>query len=279
MFKSGICIRVLFVTMFLVLHKCLPITIIWESEDILMVQDPKKRLWEVGPTNFIGWYNPITVKEDYFKALDQLMPHRPGCPIIIRDGSILPQIINDWLTNTKSAHEIKNFVLNGLKDLSKSQGKNTKVSQAIADFVFSPERYARTMVVQKKAKSILKKCCASRDNFGRRVNKVVLLTNWNAESFACALHHSKIREVVSYFDDRLISGDAHLAKPDPELFHYALKHFKITPGELIIYIDSEINNIKVLQSLNIPNLHCIYCKDLNFKHLEKELIRLGAYSK
>jgi len=279
MFKSGIFIRTLAVLMFLVSHKCFSVAIFWESEDILMYQDPKKRLWEVGPTNFIGWYNPITVKEDYFKALDLLMPHRPESPIIIRDGSVLPQIISDWLTNTQSSHEIKNFVLNGLKNLSKNHGKNTKVSQAIADFVFSPERYARTMVIQKKAKSLLKKCCEQKDSSGKKANKNFLVTNWNAESFACALSHKKIRTLMSYFDDRLISGDVHLAKPDPKFIQCALKRFNIAPSEKVIYIDSEMNNIKAIQNLNIPNFHCIYVKDFDFKHLNKELIRLGAFSK
>lgn len=260
-------------------HKCFSIAIIWECEDILMYQDSKKRLWEVGPTNFIGWYNPITVKEDYFKVLDQLMAHRLGAPINIRDGYVLPQIINDWLTNTQSAQEIKNFVLNRLKDMAKNQGKNTKIAQAIADFVFSPERYARTMVVQHKGKSILKRCCTKKDRSGKKANKVLLLTNWNKESFACALQNHAIRDLISYFDDRLISGDAHMGKPDPAFFELALKKFGIVPGERAIYIDSEINNIKVIQSLNIPNLYCIHCKDFDFKHLEKELIRLGAYTK
>lgn len=276
MYKNGI--KVIALAMLIVSHKCFPVAIIFDIDSFLITEDTKKRLWEVGPTNFIGWYNPITVKEDYFKALDTLMPHRADSPIVIRDGYVLPQIINDWLANIQSAHEIKHFVINGLKDMAKKQGKNTKISQAIADYVFSPERYSRTMMVQKKAKSILKKCCARKDSAGKKVNKVCCQTNWNKESWDRALTHKKIRKAVSYFDYVVISGEAHLLKPDPAFLQYAFQKFNLTPGEKIIYVDGEINNIKIVQSLNIPNLYCIHCKDLNFKHVEKELKRLGALS-
>lgn len=273
---KSLCISIL-VSLLLMSHNSFSIAIIFDIDGFLVTEDGKKRLWEVGPTNFIGFYNPITVKEDYFKVLDQLMPHRPGSPIIIRDGCVLPQVINDWLSNEQSAHDIKNFVLNGLKNLTKTSGKHTKIPQAIADYVFSPERYASTMMVQKKAKSILKKCCR-KDSSGRKVNKVYLLTNWNKESFACAVQNIEIRDIMFFFDDKIISGDAHLVKPDPAFLHYALKKFGLNAGEKIIYLDCEINNIKMVQGLNIPNLHCVHCKDLNFKQVEKELKRLGAFS-
>jgi hypothetical protein len=259
-------------------HNNFPIAIIADCDVLLIIEDAKKRLWEIGPSNFIGWYNPITIKEDYFSALNTILPHTAGGTLIIRDGYVLPQAKSDWLSNTKPAHEIKSLVLTGLKDLTKKQGKNTKISQAIANYVFSPDRYACTMVLQKKGKSILKKCAAYKDRTGKKANKVFLYTNWNQESFVELLKNEEIKKAFSYFDDKLISGEAHKVKPDPEFFILALKKFNIQPGEKIIYIDCEITNIKAVQSLNIQNLYCIHFKG-DFKQLEKELIRLGAYIK
>ena len=254
-----------------------PTDIIVDFDDWIIHKDTKMEFWEVGPSNFFGWYNPARIKEDYFKHLDLVMPHRPDCPIIIRDGCVLPQIICDWLTNKQPAHEIKATALNGLKNLAKNSGKKTKISQAIADYVFSPDRYARTMVVEKKGKELLKRCCEKRDASGKKANRVFLITNWNAESFALLYNNPEIREILSWFDGIMYSGKEHMAQPDPLYFEHAFKEFGIDPNQQpVLYLNSEITNITAAQKLGKKLLSCIHCKDLNFRHIENELKRFNA---
>lgn len=254
------------------------INLIVECDNFLISEDFTKRLWEIGISNFIGWYNPAAIKENYFRDLNQILPHRPDAITIIRDGCVLPQVFSDWLSNAKSAHEIKNLIASGLQGLTKNQGKNTHMSQAIANYVFSPDRYARTMVLHSKGKSILKKCAAHKDRTGKKVNKLFLYTNSNAETFAELMKNEAMRKAFSYFDNKVISGEEHKVKPDPEFFKLALKKLGIQPGEKIVYIDCEITNIKAVQGLNIPNMVCIHFKG-DYKQLEKELKKHGAYIK
>ena len=254
-------------------HKSLAIaTIIAELDNIFIREDRKKTIWEVGPSNFIGWYNPATIQEDYFKLLDSMLPYQPGEIKNIRDGYVIPKIINDWLTNKQTPEQIRSFVIQKLKEVSTMQGRSTKIPQGIANCVFTPARYASTMVVQKKAVDILKKC-------REKGHKLCLLTNWNTESFNCLMQNHEIKSMLSLFDFILISGNAHMFKPDPKFFEYAFSYFNVDFTQPVYYLDSEINNINVVQSLCKPNLTCIYCKNSDITSIDNEFRRRHIYQK
>lgn len=64
------------------------------------------------------------------------------------------------------------------------------------------------------------------------------LTNWSAEKFALTRQRFEFFEC---FRDITVSGEVHLVKPDPAIFHLSLQRFGLRPQECIFIDDSPVN--------------------------------------
>ena len=67
---------------------------------------------------------------------------------------------------------------------------------------------------------------------------VYAISNWSAETFSIA---QAIVPELSLFDDRVISGEEKLVKPDPEIFLLACRRFGVPPGEAFFVDDFPVN--------------------------------------
>ena len=254
-------------------------SIIFDITGFIIKENVGSVLWDIGPTKVIGLYNPLKITEDYFSALNQIAPHRSDSYKLINDNLVLPQVINDWLSNNKSSQEIKDFVVNELKKLEPLLGKKANLFKSIAEHMFTPSRYTKAMDHMTDGIKILKKCCQQKDASGKRKHKVFLLSNQNSETYKEFFKIKKIKAALELFDDYVISGDAHMLKPDPAFYEYAFKKFGINPdNEVTIYIDYEATNITAARNLGKKQLQCIYCKDYDFKPVVTELRRFGIFS-
>jgi len=68
--------------------------------------------------------------------------------------------------------------------------------------------------------------------------RVYAISNWSAETFSIA---QAIVPELSLFDDRVISGEEKLVKPDPEIFLLACRRFGVSPGEAFFVDDFPVN--------------------------------------
>lgn len=251
------------------------ITIIVDT-DLFIEEIRSRTAWDIGAFNLIrGFSNPMKIINNYFDALNKITPSNPNSPLIVKFGVTLPQHIKNWLSNSISADQARTFAHSELKKLEKSTGHSTKLYRAIADHTFTPERYAKVRDCNKEGYKLLKMIYDQRDAQGNRKHKICGFTNQNAESFNALCKNKEIKAALDLLDDILTSGDAHMLKPDPAFFELAFKRFGIKEDELFIYLDIEITFIIVANSLGKKNLHCIHCKDYNFKPVLQEFKRLG----
>jgi 2-haloacid dehalogenase len=81
----------------------------------------------------------------------------------------------------------------------------------------------------------------------RRGLRLYALSNWSAETFTIA------REMIAelaLFDDILVSGEARLLKPDPELFEMACRRFAVEP-EQAFFVDDIALNVEGARSVGL----------------------------
>ena len=90
------------------------------------------------------------------------------------------------------------------------------------------------------------------------------LTNWSTEKFI----ETKGRfDIFDIFDDIVVSGEEHLIKPDPEIFHVLLRRIKRQPEECL-FIDDSLPNVETAKTLGFHTIHF-----RSPEQLEKELER------
>ena len=68
--------------------------------------------------------------------------------------------------------------------------------------------------------------------------RVYAISNWSAETFSIA---QAIVPELSLFDDRVISGEEKLVKPNPEIFLLACRRFGVSPGDAFFVDDFPLN--------------------------------------
>ena len=66
---------------------------------------------------------------------------------------------------------------------------------------------------------------------------------------------------IDQFDDRIISGDVGLAKPDKKIYELAIQKFNLVP-ENSLFIDDKMENIKGAESVGIKTIHLKKPEDL-----------------
>ena len=88
---------------------------------------------------------------------------------------------------------------------------------------------------------------------------IYLLSNFPGDQFEkYRLQNSFLDE----FDDRIISGDVGLAKPDIKIYQLAIKKFNLNPEESL-FIDDKIENTKGAEQLGIKTIQLQKPEDLD----------------
>jgi len=88
---------------------------------------------------------------------------------------------------------------------------------------------------------------------------IYLLSNFPGDQFEkYRLQNSFLDE----FDDRIISGDVGLAKPDIKIYQLAIKKFNLNPEESL-FIDDKIENTKGAEQVGIKTIQLQKPEDLD----------------
>lgn len=246
--------------------------VIFDLNGVLLTQSGSA--WEIGITNFLGLFNPLRIQDNYFDFMNRLRPRLPETPIATNEGRLLPQIMCDWLCGTASNQEIRTEIHEKLKKHTFDSERKANCIGAIADYMFTPERFAKTIVPVKSGIKLLQKCKTAG-------HKIYILSNWDAESFDELLKtNNEIYKYLDLADGVIISGRAQCMKPDTKIFDILFETYNINPDEeLTVFIDDEDSNIKAAQSMNKKKLRCIHCKNFDYKKVKKSLITLGVIKK
>ena len=87
---------------------------------------------------------------------------------------------------------------------------------------------------------------------------IYLLSNFPGDQFE---KYRLQNSFIDQFDDRIISGDVGLAKPDKKIYELAIQKFNLVP-ENSLFIDDKIENIKGAESVGIKTIHLRKPEDL-----------------
>ena len=80
--------------------------------------------------------------------------------------------------------------------------------------------------------------------------RVYAISNWSAETFSVA--HAMVPE-LSLFDDRVISGEERMVKPDPEIFLLACRRFGVEPAE-VLFVDDRPENVEAARAVGMTGI-------------------------
>lgn len=254
--------------------------IIFDMNGVLVTQSGS--FWHIGPTRFFGFFNPVRIEDTFFDFLHSLVPVREGASRVMHKNRRLPQIMCDYQMGLLTARQVRDSINQKLNELAPAIDSQRKVKllQAIANFIFTPERFVKIIVPLKKGVKILKKCYQHRDKDGNRVHKIFIISNWDSESFLLLFENQKIKKFLDLCDGIVVSGNVGYMKPGRDIFEYAFDYFGIDPdSEETFFIDDEKTNITAARALNKKFFKCIHCHNFDFASVDRTLRRIGVYLK
>lgn len=81
---------------------------------------------------------------------------------------------------------------------------------------------------------ILKKCASQKDQFGKKLHRIYILSNWSKTSFDRI--KAQYPDIMELFDGYIISGEVGYSKPEEEIFKLLIDRYHLE-GERCIFID------------------------------------------
>ncbi len=248
------------------------------DSDFFIREVRSRTIWDVGPSNLIGFYNPIKIVENLFKAFETILPQDPSFPYVYKEELVMPQIIKNWVCDIQPPEQIRDHVLQELRKMD-ALGINTKLFQSLAAHILTPSRFAQARDCDHDAAKIIRAIHAARDHNGNPRHKIYYATNQSTATFNEFEKNPAIKSVIDLASGKFTSGESHVMKPDPAFYREAFKKFGIAmqPQQRIVYIDTEESFINKLKELGIPNIEYIHCKNYHYKSVAQKLKKLGIY--
>lgn len=272
-------VRLLLFNFLLLQSSVYPAVVIFDMGGVLVQKSTFWTCWYIGFSKLLGFYNPFSLEQTFFDFLDKLEARRPETSQAMHNGKLIPQLMCDWQLGLKTSQEIEKLLTDGFRKHTNffSTRAQQHVIEAVAQLTFDPQQFAKVMIPLKDGIKLQKKCARKKDKFGKPLNRIFILSNWDAESFPLLYNNRQLYNMFKRCEGIMISGNAHLMKPDPTFFEILFKTYNIDPNnELTVFIDDEECNILAAHGLGYQQLHPILCRKNNFKVIKKELKRLGV---
>ncbi|MFZ1412095.1 MAG: HAD family phosphatase [Micropruina sp.] len=92
------------------------------------------------------------------------------------------------------------------------------------------------------------------------------LSNWAAENFHIA---RAANPVLDRLADVIVSGEVGMAKPDPDIFRFALRRFGLDAATTVMIDDTQVNLVSA-ETVGLPTLHFT-----SAERLRRDLVGLG----
>lgn len=264
--------QILLFTLLLTSYLSFSANIIFDLNGVLVKSHTLSSVWQIGPTNFFGYYNPLHF-ETYLYDFLQLCESDHQFEILAEHkGQPLPPILCEWLNGTKTCAEILERISSAIENnpIFFQQYCPKKLIRSTTNFMFTPEKFIKSIRINKKGYRLFKKCRKLSYHTGQPVHKIFILSNWDAESYQLLKNKSKIGYMLHAADGHIISGNVHLIKPDPAIYELLFETYNIDPDkETTVYIDDELINIRAADSLNKKHMYNLHCT--SFTEVKKQL--------
>ena len=221
--------------------------IVFDFGDVLIETKYVQTIFSIGIEKFAyfasTWHNPFGCHKKLFEFLGTLQPAIPG-DIIVKDahGHIVPPLMVDWLKGELSGAEL-------LEIIRHSKGTFINWSEealvrSLAEMVFNPKTFVKTRQLIQDGVRFAKE-------YKQAGYKLYILSNWDPESFT--LLEMMYPDFFSLFDGIMISGDVHLAKPDPAIFYKLRDTFNLDLADTV-FIDDQIENVTAAENAGMHSI-------------------------
>jgi putative hydrolase of the HAD superfamily len=243
------------------------INIIFDLSGVLLKTNKKYVISKVGFYNFLMYLiklnNPFSLKTRLFETLTNIPTTTKNIFGTPDDGGkILPDVMCDWLSGQKTSTEIKNLLLNFMKNNEHEfcNYEEKEILNKLIDLIFTPQQFINSKKISKKGLKFVKKC---KENG----HKIFILSNWDRESYL--LLTKTYPELFSLFEEKNIvfSGQIGLIKPDPKIYEYIVKKNNLNPKECIFFDDQEVN----VKSANQFGIYSVLYKKSEYGDMIKKL--------
>ncbi len=240
-------------------------TIFFDLSGVLLSIDRKKAFESIGIRSGLQYYTqfkrPQNPKKYLFDCLSKIKKPQKNAPRAFGEGLPLPQLMIDWLASSYNGEQ-KVFTNAGLlQRVHTSIDSNDDMTAAdkqfikgLARYMFTPEIFAQTAQIIPEGLNILRACHNKRNPDGTRSNKLYVISNWDAESFACLRRRPDMLQFWAMFDGFIISGQENSIKPAQGIFNAARTKAAIEEGG--IFIDDQLENIEVANALGFDGVLC-----------------------
>lgn len=197
------------------------------------------------------------------------------------NGNSLSDIYCEYLACNIPSSTMLSEIAQSIEDLAKEgYFKNTlerKLVAATMETIFTPRLYAHYMHPIKKGIALLKLCAEKMDKNGKPANQMMILSNWDCESFPILQRKKTSQKVFKYFKDEniFISGQFNSVeglKPCQWVFNYLMDYKKLKAEDFIL-IDNAPENVDGARECGMQAIHI---KKHDYAAAEAELRKLGA---
>ncbi len=254
-------------------------TIIWDLGGVLFAPNKLKiTLWELGLPTLVGHTlidgkNPKNLQERAFEILNLLGTQQGPEELRIKspEGLELPQLFVDMLcgiiTPQEALQQSTDLVNNLWQEKFITKRREKELLLSIMRTMFDSETFVQYMRAIPAGAQLVAICAQDPE-----LNQFVL-SNWDAYSFNLLYDMTEGQKVFAHIkpENIMISGDCHLAKPDPAIFKHLIATHNLDPNECV-FIDDNLENV---HSAVECGFNAIWFHDMSYKDLKKLLIEHG----
>lgn len=197
------------------------------------------------------------------------------------EGLCISPIHCDYLACKIPSEQLKEKIQKSVEQLAAEKYfKNDLQKKLVAstlETVFTPKLYALYMRPIKKGIALLKECAEKKNREGKPANQMMILSNWDCESFPILQQEQANQKVFQYFkkENIFISGQFNsieALKPCQWIFNYLIDYKNLKPSDFVLIDNSPAN----VASARNSGMHAILLEKSNYKKVQAELKKLGV---
>lgn len=253
--------------------------IMWDLGNVLFGFSKMRMVFHLGVFRCLG-HSSAEMRTIISDVLNKARENEPrNCTVPDDKGSHLSNILCDYQAGIHPSSKLLQEALDAI-NLLDSQGyfvsnRQKRFTEKVIRSLFDVQLTARFMRPIKQGVKLLKECSEKVDAQGNKCHEMVILSNWDAESFPP--FKEKNHKVFHYIkpENVIISASfGHLdgLKPSPWLFNHMVD-LKQVPASEFIFIDDQPCNIAAARACG---MNAILVEDGNYKKVRAELQRLEA---
>ena len=225
----------------------MPHAIIFDLGNVLLTPSKVAFVQSVGLSTIAQYslyQNPIHLESDFMAFLHSIQPINVRYPSWHNDSNLLPQIMTDWLSGTRSSADSIQLIEKASETVACSATR--ALFCAIAHTMFDPKDFINSIIINQDGIDFVRSCKT-------QGHQVYILSNWDPESFDYFTNQHP--QFIELFDGIVISGDIGHVKPDPFIYEYLLTRYKIDPKDAL-FIDDIVHNTTIAEQLDIFGIQC-----------------------